>query len=66
MLMQTGLGNWHPLFFTNDLHLENYSVFVRKTSRGKVVFFVLLIFFQGGVSVCVNTDRTVQLAPPLF
>ena len=54
--------NWHPLFFTNELHLKNYYI-CEKTCRGKVVFSYL---GGGGVSVCVNTDRTVQLAPHLF
>ena len=54
-----------PLFFTNEPHLENNYVYVRKTSRGKVAF-LLFILGGGGVSVCVNADRTGQLAPPLF
>ena len=45
MLMQTGLGNWHPLFFnyciTNESHLENYCIINKYDSNSsKFVLFV--------------------------
>ena len=45
VLMQTGLGNWHPLFFnyyiTNELHLKNYCVTNKYDSNSlKFVLFV--------------------------
>ena len=42
---------------------RGYGLIVQKES------FFLYLFFGGGwggVSVCVNADRTGQLAPPLF
>ena len=47
MLMQTGLGNWHPLFFTNELHLKITIHVCEKNVRRKMFFF-FCYFFRGG------------------
>ena len=46
VLMQTGLGNWHPLFFnyyiTNESHLKTYCIINKYDSNS----FTFVLFVQ--------------------
>ena len=52
MLMQTGLGHWHPPFLTNECHVENYYVTTDMQPKREVEKCFFVFDFLGGVSVC--------------
>ena len=50
MLMKTGLGNWHPLFFLPMSHIWKIIIYMSRKRQEEKCFFV--IYYFGGVSMC--------------